>query len=126
MLTIEEMSAWTADDVQDQIRGMTPVGLVFSTGLENGVWFARFSDSATNDTLWEDFGIDRRILLFNAYGWVWMRQVWTRHKSPSTNDTPWVRRREITAAVATRQGNHIPDPEDLDPDEVAAVYNRPR
>lgn len=123
MLTIEEMSAWTADDVLDQIQGRVPEGLTFFTGLENGVWFVRFTrHDNLNEVVWEDFGIDRRILLFNAYGWIWMLQ-----KQPSLH-SPWVRRREITAASATRRANFgdIPDPEDLNPDEVAAVYNKVR
>lgn len=122
--TLEEMTAWTAEDIEAAIRQTLPQGTAFECGFDRqaGQWFVRvlrLVDGATQ-VAFEDSGIDRRITYFNAYGWIWARQ----QPKPSPN-SPWVRRREVTRdsvqqTVAKR--TRVPDPADVDPEEIAAVY----
>lgn len=64
-------------------------------------------------------GADKRLVLLDVFGWLWLRDM----PKPST-DSPWVRKNNPTIATVTRrfQGSHLPDPEDLDPEEIAKVH----
>lgn len=128
MVTFEEMSAWTADEIQAHIQAALPSTILFSFGLDKdgGVWSVRFDRIEQDGSivgLWSDTGFEHRILLLNAYGWIW-NQIAPRPDHAS----PWIRRREITAEAVTRRVvfGHVPDPEDLDPDEVDSVYAKAR
>ena len=74
--------------------------------------------------LFEDWGIDFRILLFNAIGWLMQRS----QPKPAPG-SPWVRRHDDTRArvqkVVFRGAAGAPDPADLDPGEIQAVYGGP-
>lgn len=123
MPTIEEMTAWAPREIEAAIRSNLPPGVSFSCGHDrgSGVWFVRFwqEHEGKQVTLYEDFGFEQRITYFNGYGWVWARQ-----KPKTASTSPWKPRdREVTPNVRTAK-TRSPLPDDLDPAEVKAVYER--
>lgn len=131
MLSVEEMTAWTNDDILVQIETLKPKGTFFRCVFneEERFWHARFErfDEAQRKrvVLWEEFGPDERLTLFNAFGWIWARQ-----QPLPPKDSPWSPhrrdlRQQAVRGRATTPGHSVPDPEDLDPEEVQAVYEGP-
>jgi hypothetical protein len=125
--TIEEMTAWTPDDIVAAIHVSKPPGTQFDCGFDQnaGTWFVRFWTelNGRKNVLFEDQGFEQRITYLNGYGWIWARQ---RPKPPSTS--PWqARRGEVQPNVVQRRTRATAkDPEDLDPEEIQAVYDRYR
>lgn len=124
MPTLEEMTAWSVEEIEGAIRAELPDSLRLECGRDVGLgaWFIRFWQKQTDppELLYQDWGVDQRLTYFNGYGWLWARQ---RPQPPA--HSPWVRRREITLPVVRRTALSKaipPDPEDLDPNAVEAVY----
>jgi hypothetical protein len=123
MPTIEEMSAWTLDELKVEIHQALPPGWSFNYGWNEDVdGWATIHDE-TGKTAWETAGVwDETLLLFNAYGWLTTRNV--EPKNPV-----WARRRGVVPKPVVGQyslpGVSVPDPEDLDPAEIASVYFDP-
>jgi len=121
MPSVEEMTAWTPEDIEAEIRVALPKDWQFEYGCsETGGW-AVIRD-AEGEPKWETAMVpDERLLLFDAYGWLITRNAVPRLPA-------WRRRRgEIpTPRVGhySLPGVSVPDPEDLDPAEVAAVYDK--
>jgi hypothetical protein len=121
MPTFEELRCWTPDEIETAIRLGVPHDIQFACGLdrEAGAWFVRFwrEDAEGKKTiLFEDWGFEQRITYLNAYGWMWVRQ----QPKPSPV-SPWARRGEVPIA-RRKKPPQVPDPEDLNPEEVLAVY----
>lgn len=121
MHTLEEMTTWTVDDVANAIRQGLPSGLVFDCGFDvaAGTWYVRFwrQQDDQKRVLFEDWGFEQRITYLNAFGWLWSQ----KQPAPPAH-SPWQRRGEVTVAQVQRKAHNIPDPADLDPNEVQAVY----
>lgn len=127
MHPFEEMTTWSVEEVESAIKAsLKKGGFRFQSGWdeEAGVWFTRFlkpSEDGKEDTVpFEDWGPDRRILAFNALGW-----LWDQLRPPPPKGSPWVRRHETTRVWnprVTYRGAGAPDPADLNPDEIASVY----
>lgn len=121
MQTLEEMSAWTLDDVVAHTKALLPPGARLAYGMDDSVWFARIERREEGLeqgwlVLWEDQGIDPRNVLLNAYGWVWGQ---IHSKAPT--HSPWSRKHEFTVSKA-RVLSSEPDPEDLDENYLKSVY----
>jgi len=128
MLTLEEMTVWTCEDIAVQVNMLKAKDLFFHFEFDKDsqfwhVKFERFDEKQKKRVVvWEDRGVDQKVTLFNAFGWVWARTQATPPK-----DSPWrPRRQELTRRMVTNQvaaqGHSVPDPEDLDPEEIRAVY----
>lgn len=121
MPSVEEMTAWTTEDIEAEIRVSLPKNWQFEHGCsETGGW-AIIRDEE-GETKWETAMVpDERLLLFNAYGWLITRSAVPRLPA-------WARRKgEIPKPLVghfSLPGVSVPDPEDLDPAEVAAVYDK--
>ena len=77
--------------------------------------------SAEGDELWFGASTDRRVLLFNAYGHI-LRAAGARPRHPA-----WQRKGEVQIPTQYGMKSHqgsvsIPDPEDLDPEEILSIY----
>ena len=119
---LEEMTAWSLDEIVGAIYTLVPKPWVFEHWQDDDyVFHARVKVKSSEQSLWEDTHADERLLLFNAYGWLWARN---QPKLPP--DDPWVRRRELTSSAVSRMALGIPDPEDLQPDEIKSVYEQHR
>ena len=122
MFSLEEMSSWDVQDVRAAIISDLPGGWKFIAEVVNGWYFAKFLDDVER-VVWEDQSADQRLLFFSAYGWMHLRN----HKP---RIPAWkLRTSEVnpTETIAGRAAPHIevPDPEDLDPEEVRSVYADP-
>ena len=122
MATLEEMTTWAPDDIQGEILTMLPEGWRFEFIPEDQQWRARFLN-AEGTILWWNTYIEPRFLLFDAFGWLFRRH----HKTVNPIWTPRSQREFVPVGKVGLQGVTVPDPEDLDPDEIAAVYSgRPK
>ncbi len=126
MHTVDDLNAWTNTEVVLQIEALKPVGTAFIHGQdpETLFWTARF-ETTDGNVLWSDASPDERLSLFNAFGWVWVQS----QPQPSLTSR-WRRGPELTREVVTKRvalnGHTVPDPEDLNPEEVRAVYEKAR
>lgn len=125
--TLEEVVAWSLDEIRGGIGALLPEGWIFEEkSVGQGSTRIRLLSPGENgpQVEWEDYHIDLRILLFGAYGHLWMRQ------NQPHPDSPWVRRRNPIREAILRQvfarPSNIPDPADVEPGEVEAVYERTR
>lgn len=126
MPTPEELLLWSNADICKQIQVLLEPNWAFDYAFDNsgGVWVARVVVKASADddteekTLWEGNEPDERLVLFDAYGWLWLKT-----QTRPAKDSPWHRTRELTRESVSKYINSkIPDPEDVQPDEVQAVY----
>ena len=117
------MTTWTSDDIRAQIRASLPDGWTLSESRQEG-WFHAAINDLENTPQWEDAQADVRILLFNGYGWLTMRQQKTKH--PAWRPHPKQLRLPGNVQGSFGRPTIIPDPEDLDPKEIEAVYSKRR
>lgn len=114
MPTLLEATTWDLEEIQAHIEAHLPENSTFSYVFKEG----SFEGVITRDgvVVWEDLQADERLLLFNAFGWVYIQQSVAEFRNPA-----WVRG-EITIPIA-RQAipELVKDPEDLDPEEISAV-----
>jgi len=136
MLSLEEMTSWSPEDIRAAIAAELPLGWSFVPDVVNSWVHAKIVD-AEGTVLWEDSSADQRLLYFNAYGWLNLRSSQARHPAwrPRTKEVDPSERRsprewpsEAEFKPRAHQGGaeaSIPDPEDLDPAEVYSVYQDP-
>lgn len=128
MFTLAEMTAWSNDDISTHIQVLMAKDLSFRHGYDQGerMWYVRFEcfdeGAKKQVVVWSDYGADQRMVLFNAFGWVWARQ-----QPEPDKHSPWARRRhqdlrEVISTGGAQRPGRVPDPADLDPTEVASVY----
>lgn len=115
MLSIEEMTAWDEDQIQAEIQARLPPGHRFVFGVEAGSWCARFY--GPEGVVWESSHYEARVLLFNAFGWLWK-------PPPRVHASRWRPHggHRLVPVGRSAQEAATPDPEDLDPVQVSAVY----
>ncbi len=111
---------WDEKRTTVEIESLLPSGWQFQLEEEaTGYVSVAFLDSA-GVSQWTDHGPSAQLILFNAYGWIVARTTL------ATNTGPWRRRQELTLkevnAEALRKAR-VPDPDDLDPDKLQAVYD---
>jgi len=121
MPTLEEMTSWSLDEIRLHIQRHLPADHQFFVEEGDFGWKVRF-EAPDGAQLWEQVGFDERVVLLDAFGWLWLR------KSPTEQapGSPWVRRPDLRQEHVVRPPTTEPDPEDLDPDEVLAVYGYER
>jgi len=122
--TLEEITAWSLDETRAEIAVRLPPGWHFEEkalpggGLRAKIF--RLSPSGDPIVEWEHLHIDHRYVLLGAFGFLWTRN----HRPDPTS--PWIRRHNPTREAMARRVNAfrctVPDPEDVDPEEVKAVY----
>ena len=118
-VSLDEIVLYTDVEIETHIRQLLRPGEFFTLGRDE-TWFVSEITlrGETSSLLWDHLGFDRRLLLLDAYGWLWARV------QPASTSTIWVRQREITRDDVARRAasSTTPDPEDLDPEEVRSVY----
>jgi len=114
MFSIEEATAWTADEAVARLRQVIPTAWAFDwTTTEDGWHVMSLKDG--EDELWSGEHADPKILALDALGWLRLRN----HKL----DHPvWKPREREVPLYRPPVAETIPDPPDLDPKEVDAVY----
>jgi len=116
-----EITAWSTEELREQIRKALPSGWRIQQGDDDGhLWF-RFLQPKGDDwaVIWDNYHFDEKTLLLDAYCWLWLRD----QPKLTPEESVWAPRRgELTQKGVTRRATAVPDPEDLDPVEVWAVY----
>jgi len=111
--TLEGIVAWTEEEILVHLRFLLPAGWDFTLD-ESGILEARLIEGGV--VRWERQGVDRRILLLDAYGWLY-------HKVRTVPAHPlWSRQRDDFRVPirSPSDGNSLPG--DLDPEQIATVY----
>jgi hypothetical protein len=120
----EEISAWSLDEIRAEIRALLPAGWT-ATDAKNsgGYWIVTIESPGEYGSVLElvEANADERLALLNAFGW-----LWTKSLPKPGGDSPWQRRGEVTPPkhAASGSGTSVPDPDDLDPKEIAQVYEK--
>jgi hypothetical protein len=124
MPTIEEMNLWSVEEILAELERLLPEGWLFRhIRKPSGLWKALVIDLRDEKkplVMWEGDNIDERLLLFDVYGWLWIKQ-----EPPGQNSAWRLRRGELTKEAVTQRvatKREASDPEDLDPKAVASLY----
>lgn len=117
MFSIEEVSTWSAEDVLVRIRKSIPNTWSITHSFSNG-WHSLLLLGEEGVVQWSGEHVDQKILFLDALGSFQLRshKLTTPAWKPRDREVALYRPSEDFTAVFT------PDPADLDPDEVAAVY----
>jgi hypothetical protein len=115
MFTVEEITAWSIDELTTEISVLLPPGVVLKIDSQQGYFVARLTNT-DGSLVREEVNPDQRLALLNIFGGLWT--------TPSvSDDSPWHRRREfLRSPIDMFNCQEVPDPEDLNPDEVQALY----
>lgn len=121
MPSIEEIGTWTPEETLQEIQRLLPEGTAFVEAVKNG-WHIltvqqRGGPGEEPKVLWTDNGPDRRLLLLNAFGWLWLRKQKPRHPA-------WKPRNGVRPARPHPVPTNFQDPPDLDPKNIRAVYEK--
>jgi len=117
--SLNELAMQPTEDVEVAIRSCMPPGLALAITLTTQ--FEAQVTNAEGESLWAGYGPDRRVLLFNVYGYL-LSVAGVKPSHPV-----WERRGEVQ--IPSRYGRlayqgavQIPDLDDLDGDEARKVY----
>jgi hypothetical protein len=113
-LTFQDIARWTADDVNAQILAILPEGWKFDLQTHPDHWRAAYKDNDVE--VWADTHWELRLLLLNAFAWLWQRRTPTR-VHPAWRPQP---SRPLVPIRPSDQS--VPEPEDLDPGHIKSVY----
>lgn len=115
---VEDKSTWTEGRLQDEIAQLLPKGTLLVSSLEDTTWVLSLVQELGGSLLWEVEHYDKRLALFEVYG-----RLWLERESPSGAWSPRKSRPSLDA-VTRRVLSPEPDPGDLDPTEIASVYEK--
>lgn len=115
---LEEMTAWSNREIDHAIQASLPEGWTFRHGFDPAKgWWAVLQSSAEKDEWRQDYGLDERVVLFSAYGWLRFREQKPKHPV-------WARRHgePLKPPIGKMHlpGVNVPDPDDLDRDKILA------
>lgn len=117
----DETLSWTDAQLEFAIARNMPNGTEFVCEGVPGGWSARIERLEPDGLriVHAVESIDRRMVLYDVYGYLWLRgRPAPRKGSIWDPTTPRPTRAAVTQLVHER----LEDPEDLNPEEVAAVY----
>lgn len=120
----EDKSQWTEERLQEEITSRLSNGTYLTTDFENSVWVLRLIreeqelDRSREDVVWTVEHFDKKYALFEAYKRLAPRpavahDIWSPNKPRPTPET-------VTRSVVSKE----PDPEDVDPEWIASVYDK--
>lgn len=125
MAPLDEILSWSDARIEAEIARGVPEDSDFVCEWEDTHWSARIevlspTEPATVLHIVEH--IDRRMALYAVYGYLWMKG-----KPPPEPGSAWdpSSSRPTVASVSEFVRSMVADPEDLNPEEVAAVYGFP-
>lgn len=120
MMPVEEIALLPLDEAEAVIQAQLPEGFDLTFEILPGEWAARLC-GPDQRVVWQDTHPDRRILLFDFYGW-FLRHTGIRPKHPAWNRSGEVQIAARHGVKAHQTHTQIPDPEDLNPSEILSVY----
>lgn len=118
--TLEEIAFLPEAEAEAAILATIPPAYRLDIELREREIYAALVDEADN-VLWDGTSSDRRVLLFDVYGYV-LRTLGGPKVHPR-----WARSGEVNIparfGVRAYQGDvRVPDPEDLEPEEIQRIY----
>lgn len=126
MEPLDELLSWTDAQIEVEVASHVEEGLEFVCEWRDGVWSARIEAVASPDAIPRVLhaveNVDRRMALYDIYGYLWLRN----HVAPAGSRWDATTPRPTIVSVTQQVHGRVADPEDVDPDEVAAVYGIPR
>lgn len=118
-MDIDSIQTWSNPEIMSETQKLMPEGTVFTCMFdEEGSVFVAQAVESNGEVLWGTFNPDERLALLAAFGHFWRKT----QKRPPPGDHWGPRRQEMIHQYITKRVERAPDPEDLDPDEVASVY----
>ena len=120
MFSLEETLTWTADDVFARIRSVVPAGWAVERSVVDG-WHRVVLRGPEGVEQWAGEHADPKIIGLDARGWLRLRHHQVRHPAWKPREAEVPLHRPAGAVVSAE-----PDPADLDPSEVEAVYRTSR
>jgi len=118
MFTLAELALWDADETFQQLTAALPLGWKISAWEDSGYLVAELHDDK-GESCWCKASPDAKLLFLDGLGWLMTRN----HKTTNPVWRPRARERELRVPNPI---SDVPDPPDLDPVEVAAVYRARR
>lgn len=118
-MPFEDVLAWSNQDVRMEISLLLPAGQNFRCYQDDDLlWRIEILHNEFGTVLWGTVAMDERLALFALYG-----HLWAKSQKRPPPEQPWgPRRQELIKKYVTQRVERPPDPEDLDPEEVASVY----
>ncbi len=120
MPSIEEISSWTIQEIIQEVVRLLPARQALVEARNEGWHVATIQETAADaetKILWTDRNADRKLVLLNAFGWLWLRNQKPHHPAWKPRDGGRPMRRPVHSAK-------VADPADLDPAEIRAVYEK--
>lgn len=115
MKTPHEISELSIDDLLRELQCVLPAHWKFEWEDDYAPIRARLIDMKTEECVWLEPGVDLRLLLLSAYGWIWLQ------KHPASSNR-WHIHEDRDSRKAYDRLPSDSDPPDLDPSEVQTVY----
>lgn len=119
MIPLEEMAAWSLQEIESAIRRSLPPRWQFNKTQNQGIFVVAFLNEE-GAPVWEQERWDERLSLLDAFGWISLRgheplsEVWSRRRVDAPSRPASLRTQPLP-----------PDPEDLVPSEIERVYRGP-
>jgi len=114
-----EITTWSLEEIRAEVVAAIPEGWCIEQGKNDGDGYFWICLLRSGVIEWENFQFDERVLLLDAFCWLWLR----KQPQPMPGTSVWGRRRgELSQKFVTQRALAIPDPDDLNPVEVQAVY----
>lgn len=110
---------WKEPRIRSEIEALLPKGWSFSFTRDKASGYSEVVFSKGPEELWRGSDPFAQMVLLNAYGWL------ITESRPRNAQGPWSPRREFTLTQVNTDSlrrAQVPDPEDLDPEGLAAVY----
>lgn len=118
MFSLGETTTWTAQDAYERLKGSLPREWVLKHETQDGWHRALIFDGEGNQK-WAGEQADPKILFLDALGW------W-RLQTHQVQNPVWRPRTQEVTLQRPPLKEEIPDPLDLDPNEVESVYKTSR
>jgi hypothetical protein len=114
MFSIEEIISWTAEEAIERIKHVIPKSWEYSYSEEGG-WHRISLKDEDGELLWSGEHADLKILALDALGWY-------RLRNHEVKNPMWKPRENEVSFQRPPVSESVPDPPDLNPKEVDAVY----
>lgn len=118
MFTLSEVGFWSVEETLQHLKSALPLGWKLMLRVESGYSVAELYGEK-GDRCWVSSSPDPKLLYLEGLGWLMVRN----HKPSHPAWRP--REHEVELRVPNPPSDE-PDPPDLDPSEVAAVYKAKR
>jgi hypothetical protein len=115
MFSIEEAMAWTAEEAVLQLKQAIPSLWKLKCSTDADGWFQITLLDEKEQVLWSGEHVDLKILALDVLGWFCIRDY-------QIQNPVWTPRKKEVPLYRPPVSEKAPDPPDLDPDEIDAVY----